>query len=169
MGSVSSMTGDVQLYFADWNSFLHHFNIMVGIVDKPDLRWESGLTLTLLKSHLEDFQYGETQRPGIGDVSPDGFSMTGGWVNRFRYKSFSFGMDLLFHLHHQVYPTGFVDTLSAYNSYDRETAAISNIYAAFRVARSLEIYVESRNLAHSNPTDLLDRRRYYTIGGKVSL
>jgi hypothetical protein len=49
----------------------------------------------------------------------------------------------------------------------------SNIYIGdrwkLRGAGTLELFLESRGLARSKTSDLLDDRRYYTIGGKLTI
>jgi hypothetical protein len=50
--------------------------------------------------------------------------------------------------------------------------AVPNIYAGYRfdpAHHGLEIFVESRGLFRSNPSYLAETRRYYTVGGKLSL
>jgi hypothetical protein len=48
-----------------------------------------------------------------------------------------------------------------------------NIYIGYschlRGVRALEFFVESRGLIRNSTNDLLDDRRYYTVGGQLSL
>jgi hypothetical protein len=50
---------------------------------------------------------------------------------------------------------------------------IPNIYIGYRWhlphAQTLEFFVESRGLVRKSTSDLLDQRRYYTVGGKLSI
>jgi len=36
-------------------------------------------------------------------------------------------------------------------------------------ARALELFLESRGMIRNSTNDLLDERRYYTVGGKLAL
>jgi hypothetical protein len=50
---------------------------------------------------------------------------------------------------------------------------VPNVYAGYRLklsgGRELEFFAESRGLVRSKSNDLLDDRRYYTLGGNFSL
>jgi len=50
---------------------------------------------------------------------------------------------------------------------------VPNIYAGYhwRLGESkvLELFLDSRELVRSKGNDLLDERRYYTVGGKLTL
>ena len=101
-----------------------------------------------------------------GDLYPAHVSWTGGWVNRVRVGGFSAGMDLLYH---------FKETVAVANSGNTtlNSVLVPNVYAGYRwklaKTRELELFVESRGLVRSKSNDLLDDRRYYTLGGNFTL
>ncbi len=79
-------------------------------------------------------------KPGIGEFNGDPYSWTG----------------------------GFVYTSSRVNSF-----VIPNIFAGYNLhlphAQGLELFAESRGLVRNHNQDLMDDRRYYTIGGKFTI
>jgi hypothetical protein len=91
-------------------------------------------------------------------------------VNRFRVRHFIGGVDLLYHFGETYFTTG----PGIYPALTRKVSsvAVPNIFAGYRFGpahKGAEVFVESRGLARSNRSDLLDGRRYYTIGGKLTL
>ena len=157
----------------EWRSSLHHIDLRVVIVGQKECSWETGLNATALQvkegqvwsdnfnSILATFQ-GEP----AGDLYPAHVSWTGGWVNRVRVGGFSAGMDLLYH---------FKETVAVANSGNTtlNSVLVPNVYAGYRwklaKTRELELFVESRGLVRSKSNDLLDDRRYYTLGGNFTL
>ena len=157
----------------EWRSSLHHIDLRVVIVGQKECSWETGLNATALQvkegqvwsdnfnSILATFQ-GEP----AGDLYPAHVSWTGGWVNRVRVGGFSAGVDLLYH---------FKETVAVANSGNTtlNSVLVPNVYAGYRwklaKTRELELFVESRGLVRSKSNDLLDDRRYYTLGGNFTL
>jgi hypothetical protein len=158
----------------EMRSTLQHADIRVKILDGEGLRWQSGVNLTLL--------YNKTSSPSanymffpdkqdVGDDYPGAHSWTGGWVNRIEVKGFMAGFDLLYHIGETMLnpDTRVPDTdTSKVNS-----LIIPNIYFGYRWPLShggtVEFFAESRGLIRNSNSDLLDERRYYTIGGKLAL
>jgi hypothetical protein len=103
-------------------------------------------------------------------VYPNPWSVTGGWINRVRAGHFIGGLDLLYHFGETYFKTapGTFPVVTGKSN----PVAVPNIYAGYRfnpAHNGLEIFVESRGLFRSNPSDLAETRRYYTVGGKWSL
>ncbi len=163
--------GNFNPYLQQWHSTLHHFGARVKILDGAGLRWESGLNITLLKGKTDTSNYVEHNgKPGIGEFNSDPFSWTGGFVNRLRLGQFTAGLDLLYHFHETAYTTANNLTFTPYrvNSF-----VIPNIYAGYDLhlphGEGLELFAESRGLVRNHSQDLMDARRYYTIGGKFTI
>jgi hypothetical protein len=151
---VTSVTDSVPV-FPQWHSTLQHAVIRATLIDNPSVRWMSSLNLTLLRSRVDPIS-GLRFVPGkpvIGDQSPGAYSWTGGWVNRLQAGNFTASLDLLYHFGNSV--------------------MLPNIYAGYRLhlphSGTLEWFLETRGLVRSSQSDLLDQRRYYTLGGKFSL
>ncbi len=135
-----------------WRSDLHHFGLQAVIVKKAGLEWRSGLNVTLLRSSVDTAGSDVVDKTVAGDVAPNSYSWTGGWVNRLRINRFTAGLDLLYHFGAQ-----------AGVGASRNAAAIPNVYAGYRFGM-VEVFVESRGLLRSTYSDLEDQRRYYTAG-----
>jgi hypothetical protein len=104
---------------------------------------------------------------GVGDfTSNNSPSWTGGWVNRFQFKDFSAGIDFLYHFNETT-----VDSTSPASK--TNSLLLQYIYAGYYIhsskAKTIEIFLDSRNLFHNSKSDLTDGRRYYGIGGKIGL
>lgn len=177
-------TGGGQQELLQWTSDMHHIDIRFKVIDSGSVHWETGLNVTALKSksHLDvpdNLTYlglagvsSELEFPQAGDVDPAHLSYSGGWVNRFRAGNWLAGLDLLYH---------FGESSPDFNGFGGvnwmgpkvNSVLASNVYVGYawplRSARKLEVFVESRGLARSKKSDVLDDRRYYTVGGKFSM
>jgi hypothetical protein len=155
------------------SDILLHFDARVKILQGRGVDWQSGINASILHSKVNDLTT-VTMDGGLvgytGDVYPNPYSVTGGWVNRVQVRHFIGGIDLLYHF-------GGTYFLSGPGSFPVVThklnpVAIPNIYAGYRfnpAHNGPEVFVESRGLFRSNPSDLAESRRYYTIGGKLPL
>jgi hypothetical protein len=168
-GNYTSIDGVSQLA----SHMLLHLDARVKVVEGVGGGWESGINATILNSKVTGVT--STAAEGglvgsTGDVYPNPYSVTGGWVNRFRVRHFIGGVDLLYHFGETYFTTG----PGIYPALTRKVSsvAVPNIFAGYRFGpahKGAEVFVESRGLARSNRSDLLDGRRYYTIGGKLTL
>jgi hypothetical protein len=153
------------LVYPEWSSSLHHLDIRYKVIDIAGATWRSGLNVTLLHSTMKTAGDIALIEFPIGDLAPAPWSWTGGWVNRIRVKDFSAGLDLLYHFN-ESNPDGFI-----YEK--RNSVATPNIYLGYELhmarTKALEVYIESRDLIMSANSDVTDPRRYYTIGGKLTM
>jgi hypothetical protein len=160
--------------FAEVKSELHHVDIRVKILDGRGMRWQSDFSLALLRNSLGSVNVDNIPVVAIGDVAPSAWSETGGWVNRIQVKGFTAGLDLLYHFGETLlvpeYPgsTYFVKRGGKQNSF-----LVPNLYAGYGWRAPgvgvLEFFVESRGAIRNSPNDLSDGRRFYTLGGKLSI
>ncbi len=152
--------------YAEWKSNLQHVDIRLKAVASRTVNWLTGLQVTLLRSKLDSNGGTPNSPPEAGDISPASLSWTGGWVNRLQIQRFTAGLDLLFHVGEE--PLFFNG-----NEQKQHSITVPNIYAGYRwklaKARDLELFVESRGLVRNKGNDLLDDRRYYTVGGNFTL
>jgi hypothetical protein len=152
--------------FEPWTASFHHVNARVTVVDSKAVKWVTGLDVNLLRLKGDTAGsgafYANIGNDLTGDVYPAGYSWTGGWVNRLTLGHFTAGLDLLYHL-----------GLSTNTGYPKNTMAMPNVYAGYNFGlpheRALEVFVESRGLVMNTRTDLIDPRRYYTVGGNLTL
>jgi hypothetical protein len=182
---INTSSTDSSVTLTEWRSTFHHADIRATPIETPAVRWTTDLNLTILRSHHllpANFEKITIVIPVVGD--PSSFkSWTGGWTNRVQITNFTAGLDLLFHFNGQPAPSTQSYILAAQppiNPNGIPTATervnsivIPNIFAGYRFPlhhnESLEFFLESRGLLRTTPSDLLDQRRYYTIGGKFSL
>lgn len=154
-------------------STLQHADIRVKIFDAEGWRWLTGANVTMLSNKLHSggtTLQTELFKGDIGDDVPNPHSWTGGWVNRVQVKRFTAGLDLLYHFGESVQS----ETYSgAFDTVKVNSVITPNIYIGYSWhlpgAQTLECFVESRGLIRNSANDLLDDRRYYTVGGKLSL
>jgi hypothetical protein len=159
--------------FPEWVSTLQHLDIRVKVLDAEGVRWLTGVNATLLQnnSHFMYVDYPNNYaKQDIGDDSPSPGSWTGGWVNRVQVNRFTAGFDLLYHFGESVLGGSYIvspDTAKV------NSVITPNIYVGYSWHLPgegvLELFVESRGLIQNSTNDLLDDRRYYTVGGKLSL
>jgi len=169
-GTQSTPTGTTLIY-SEWRSSLHSLGLRGRIVDGTAFGWQSGATAALIRDKTGT--YGENYLPTpLGSFAKDNNkpSVTGGWTNRLRYKHVSMGVDMLYHVNREIalyLPSGAI-SYTTVNIFQ-----VQNIFLAYRLhlqrIAGLEVYVDVKRLAQSNKYNQLDGRRYYGIGGKVTI
>jgi hypothetical protein len=168
-GSNYSNLDPVSLEASD---ILLHLDARVKVLKGIGANWESGINTTVLHSKITGATSAAAEGGLVGytgDMYPNPYSVTGGWVNRVQVRHFIGGVDLLYHFGETNFETG----PGVYPAVTRQLSSvvIPNIYAGYRFGpayKGAEVFVESRGLARSKSSDLLDGRRYYTIGGKLT-
>lgn len=154
-GAVQLSNGWVTVNYVDWHSSLHHADLRIAVLDGPGVSWRTGVNATLLRSVASPNSAFEVVEPSVGDIAPQPWSATGGWVNRVQIKEFSAGLDFIYHFgggSEFVTPNGYLGY-------------------RFRFAheRTFEVFVDSRGLIRNGYSNLSDIRRYYTLGGKLAI
>jgi hypothetical protein len=90
--------------YPDFNFTTHQVAVLVHVLDKGPIRWNTGLNTTAyrlkMKDEIEDYSWLYSTQRNNGKMS-----WTGGWTNRVQVKNFSFGLDLLYLLH-RIPPQG---------------------------------------------------------------
>jgi hypothetical protein len=162
----SNGTGYVYAY-PEWKSSLHRLGIQWKVFDGKGLRWQTGLNATILKSKA-NIVSGEIFVPPMGNYNTDQPSYTGGWVNRLEWKDFLAGADLVYHFKEQVLLDLATGSTERVNSFQ-----LQHVYAGYRLHlakdRPLELYFDSRSPYQNSRSTLADKRRYYGVGGKLSI
>jgi hypothetical protein len=154
-------------------ALLLHLDVRATILRGAAGDWEMGINGTVLRSKVDGFTSANADGSLIGyagDVYPNPYSVTGGWVNRVRVRHFIGGLDLLYHFGETYYETG----VGVFPAVTRKlnSVAVPNIYAGYRFGPAhseVEVFVESRGAIRDSPNDVTDGRRYYTLGGKLSI
>jgi hypothetical protein len=168
LGLETYSTGWQGEVYPEWYSDLHHLDIRLKVIETPGLSWRTGLNVTGLRTTVKAGDSTALESFPIGDLAPAAaWSWTGGWVNRMRVNHFTAGLDLLYHFN-ESFLYGGVMGQTKLNS-----VATPNVYVGYELhmarARMLELYVESRDLSMSHNSDVTDPRRYYTVGGKLTM
>ena len=157
-------------FFSEMVAALHRIDIRVRVLQSAGVEWNAGLNVTMMRVTPRQMLY-EDPVLAIGDVAPAGWSETGGWVNRVRVNRFSAGLDLLYHFGETLYVPVSGGSYFVKPAGKKNSTVVPNVYAGYQWklgAGMLEMYLESRGLARSQDSDLLDDRRYYTIGGSFA-
>jgi hypothetical protein len=162
LGTETYSTGWEGIVYPEWYSDLHHLEIRVKVVGTAGASWRTGLNVTGLRTTMKIGDSTTLDNAPMGDLAPGPWSWTGGWVNRIRVNDFSAGLDLLYHFNE---PAGFLGKLNS--------VATPNVYLGYELhmarTKVLEFYIEGRDLVMSHNSDVTDPRRYYTIGGKLTM
>ncbi|GGB17273.1 hypothetical protein GCM10011511_46330 [Puia dinghuensis] len=178
LGTIGNGPDSSAANLLEWKSTLHHIDVRFKVVDRTGVVWQTGLNATAVKyKNYTSFPpffgslfFSYSSYPPTGDLDNEHLSWTGGWVNRWQVQDFTAGLDLLYHFGQptQIYANNYTVEGPKLNS-----VLVPNIYMDYRWrlphAQVLELFVESRGLVRSKSSDLLDNRRYYTVGGSFSL
>jgi hypothetical protein len=162
--------GGIAYVYSEWKSSRHFLGVHVRIVDKGAFSWQSGLTTTVIRNKTDVYPNNYSNVPlGDYDKGNNHSSWTGGWTHRLRYKDLSAGVDVLYHFNREVTTIG-----PGAATYSRANVfLLQNIYIAYQLhlpgKTGLEIYADSRGMARSKNTYSLDSRRYYGVGGKITI
>lgn len=171
IGVVNVPFNGISYVYAEWKSSQHFLGVNLRVVDMGAFSWQTGLTTTVIRnktnavaeSYITTIQ-GEHVK---GNNRP---SWTGGWTNRVRVKDLSVGVDMLYHFSREVE----VPTPNGPSTYYRaNTFLLQNVYVGYRLhlpgKTGLEIYADSRGLVRNDKSNVLDQRRYYGLGGKITI
>ncbi len=151
-----------------WGKYLRnqqYFSIEMDIVKNDNLTWNSGLFMYILRN-LSSYEGSPPSSLLVFKDRP----LTGGWVNRIRYKRFSAGVDLVCLLNHEERSLGSMGELlvKKYN-----TLQLSSLFFAYHVSSRRfdgELFISSRNLIDSAIYPVSpDNKKYFGGGFKVSL
>jgi hypothetical protein len=115
--------------------------------------------------------------PGIRQADEylaKGHQWTGGFTNRFAYRDYFAGLDILYQLGQRPY------SLEHWLATDPNYAApsnnnsfsLQNLYIGARLKvdnwKYAEVYISTRNILQNNSSKITDERRLYGIGCKVN-
>jgi hypothetical protein len=133
----------------------HQLSLTGEVVQNKSFKWRTGMFVNFLKihSHIYGFEFPSDEKPN-----------TGGWTNRFGYKSFSLGADMLYMLNKDLVVTGG-------KSEKHSSVLLQNVYLSYSFnggkLHNGSVYVSSRNSTDSNIMPLSnDGRRFYGGGVK---
>jgi hypothetical protein len=155
-------------YYELHTSTFHHVDVRVKVIDSKAAHWLTGFNVTLLRSKADSNV--ALAAVELGDTYPNAYSWTGGWVNRLQVGAFTAGLDLLYWFNERplVGANGNGWLFGPKNN----SVLLPNTYVGYRWKlagdRVLDLFMDSRGLVRSKSNDLLDDRRYYTLGGSFS-
>lgn len=160
------MPSNYIIVYPDMTSSSHHLNINATVFNKQSIYWRTGLNATRIKSKTDgDLPY-YSAHTVLGDLNSDKASWTGGWVNRFSWKQFTAGLDILYYFNPDQLPTipgnSKVDALS-----------LQNVYIGYKLdlkgTKGLELYADCRNPKQDKDLKISGNRKYYGLGVKAIL
>jgi hypothetical protein len=175
-GNIGPTADSSLIVLTSWTSVQHHVDVRWKAVERRGLHWLMGFNLTLLKNKSYDvplphnyygsvYYWFESAIPH-GDMPEGHWSYTGALVNRWQLGGFMAGLDIMYHIgESQEVFNGY---LPQYNGPRLNSFLVPNVYAGYRW-KTVEFFLESRGLARSQHSDLLDDRRYYVLGGSLTL
>jgi len=134
--------------------------------------WRTGLNATESKLNLTDpDQLGENAYAQY----LVGHRWSGGFTNRFSYKTFFAGLDILYQLGERpndltdVIAGSIINTIAIHTN----SFALQNLYAGTQLkithVKYAEAFINTRNILQNNSSDITDNRRYVGLGFKVGL
>ena len=155
-----------RLLYPDLTSSTHHIGINATVLNENSLYWLTGINATSIKSKskepLEFYNYHTI----TGDFNSDKTSWTGGWVNRFSWKQFTAGADLVYYFNPDQLPM--IPGNSKVNA-----VSLSNVYVGYQLnlkgTKGLELYADCRNLQQDKDSRITGTRKYYGLGCKATL
>lgn len=129
----------------------HQVSLVGQVLQSGNFKWRTGLFVNFFSNTLnyEDLKMSTTQKPN-----------SGGWTNRFAYKRFSLGVDLLYLLKEQT-------SVGAGQFEKHNSLLVQNVYLAYALGKkhNWNVYVSGRNIADSNIMPLASDRRSFYGGG----
>jgi hypothetical protein len=163
--------GNVPAY-PEWRSELNHVDVRVKVLDGEGLNWVAGLSATSLRSNLDSTGPISYMWPMAGDIQTHKVSWTGGWVNRLAAGPIRAGLDLMYHTGERQSGVNGSGVIGSFGP-KVNSVLVPNVYAGYCLklagGKELEFFLESRGLVRNKTSDLLDERRYYTLGGNFTL
>lgn len=155
-------SGEFVVSFPEYRASLHHLDMRVKVIDGGGISWRTGVNITVLRSRVNlDSPY--VGSASAGDLAPNPWSWTGGWVNRLQVRDFVAGLDLLYHFN-ETQGSGLAK---------KNSVVTPNIYAGYRFHFShgtgLEVFIDGRRLIASKTQDIMDQRKLYSLGGKLTI
>jgi hypothetical protein len=146
-------------------SSTHRLAVNAKIMAEKDFDWFSGITAAILSVNNVKATYVANEYV-TGDYNTAGPSLTGGWVNRARYKNLSFGLDFMYHVNQQVFVMN-----PAYSTPIQQKAnslLLQNVYVGYKI-KTTELYIAARNLFENSKGDIINGNRYYGLGFKSAI
>ncbi|MBS1528996.1 MAG: hypothetical protein JSU01_01705 [Bacteroidetes bacterium] len=146
------------------NSIALNYDLQSG-----NFGWRSALIATTSKLQLTD-------QPGsqANNYLNTGHRWTGGFTNRFTYKTLFAGLDILYQVGERPY--SLQNWLSIYPTYvpssNRNSFTMQSLYLGTRLKinswKYAEVYINTRNMLQNKSSDITDERRFYGFGFKVN-
>ena len=146
----------VYSYLSDTKYKFHRIGVGFDLLKKDNLQWKTQINTTNLKQQIKSSPSGNL----ILGVNLFDKAWTGGWTNRLQYKKFVAGVDV-------QYILGKSST-SQIGFDDLESFSLQNLYAGWQIktakTKTLEVFVNARNLTQNKNSVLTDYRRYIGLG-----
>lgn len=164
---IPSWGGGLFLAFREARSQTHRFALRYHVAKEEKFSWLTALQGTTIRNRISGIEQDpQTPRLVIGDVfQPAHRSWSLGWTNRLNAGPLSFGVDLLYHPHAEIY----VDNQYA----EKDLFALAYAYAGYGFEwkkHRMEVYLSTRNLYEERYYTMnTDARQYYGLGLQLGL
>jgi len=149
----------------DRQMHVNRFAINADVLNKGDFKWQSGLNISVYKHNSSSPV--QNISAYLASLTKRDF-VTGGMVNRFNYKQFSAGLDVLYCFNQERY--GAAPSSIPRNNY--YSINLQNVYVGYSFnalgLKNIEAYANSRNTLMTNNSTITDYRRFYGLGFKTA-
>jgi len=165
-GTGSTVVAANYTIYPDQRLDMHRLGLDFKAYHTEKFSWTTAANFTVVKRSANLAAIGSS--PGSFYYYPlNGNITAGGFINRFTYKSFTAGLDVLYRINEDTYAVG-TGVKGNINSFD-----LKNIYVGYQLApkntKGLEVFVNARNIVQNKQSDITDNRRFYGLGFKLGL
>ncbi len=132
--------------------------------------WRTGLNASESLVKPEDPTFAnDTYRSYLSN----GHRYSGGFTNRFAYRSFFAGLDLLYQSGDRLITLASIDPYKPGAPAHINSVSLQSLYFGTRIringSRYAEVFANTRNMLQNNTSDITDNRRFYGLGFKLDL
>lgn len=160
------MPSNYIIIYPDITSSTHHLDINATVINKNSIYWRTGLNATSIKSKTKKEIGFYSLTTAIGDLNSDKASWTGGWVNRFSWRKFTAGLDILYYFNPDQLPQIPGDS-------KLDALSLQNVYVGYQFnlkgTKGFELYADCRNPKQDKDLKISGNRKYYGLGVKAIL
>ena len=171
IGGEAAPGGGTDVVYSEWRSSQHFLGLQVRVADGQTFSWRTGLTGTIIKNKTNtpaDYYYAAPLGQFVETNHKT--AITGGWTNRLRCKDLTFGVDMLYQFNREIAIISYTGPITYSHT---SPFVLQNIYVGYNLHlhgnTGLEIYADGRGIVRSDKLNVLDTRRYYGIGGKLTI
>ena len=134
-----------------------------------DFTWKAGFNIAEEKLLPDDNVLTDKYNAYLGN----GHRYSGGFTNRFQYKTLFAGVDVLYQAGQRPLDLNTVNLLNPTSPPNVNLFSLQSLYVGTQLkithTNYAEVFINTRTLLENNPAYFADNRRFYGLGFKVSL